>query len=83
MRNVVQLCLAPNNILLVRKLNHDFFPSCDRSCVKMADCFQSMGFLIKKKLGDRMTKQLLNSVIAKYRDLPVSRRSIICLIRNN
>ena len=26
-----------------------------------------------------MIKQLLNSVIAKYRDLPVSRRSIICL----
>ena len=26
-----------------------------------------------------MIKQLLNSGIAKYRDLPVSRRSIICL----
>ena len=26
-------------------------------------------------LGDRMIKQLLNSVIAKYRDLSVSRRS--------
>ena len=25
-----------------------------------------------------MIKQLLNSVIAKYRDLPVSRRSVIC-----
>ena len=33
----------------------------------------------KNKLGDRMKKQLLNSVIAKYRDLSVSRRSIICL----
>ena len=32
----------------------------------------------KNKLGDRMKKQLLNSVIAKYRDLSVSRRSIIC-----
>ena len=28
-----------------------------------------------------MIKQLLNSVIAKYRDLPVSRRSMICLRR--
>ena len=28
---------------------------------------------------DRMIKQLLNSVFAKYRDLSVSRRSIICL----
>ena len=26
-----------------------------------------------------MIKQLLNSVVAKYRDLSVSRRSIICL----
>ena len=33
----------------------------------------------KNKLGDRMIKQLLNSVIAKYLDLSVSRRSIICL----
>ena len=30
---------------------------------------------IEKKLGNRMIKQLLNSVIAKYRDLSVSRRS--------
>ena len=33
----------------------------------------------KSKLGDRMIKQLLNSVITKYCDLSVSRRSIICL----
>ena len=36
-------------------------------------------FIKRNKLGDRMIKQLLNSVIAKYRDLSVSRRSIICL----
>ena len=35
-------------------------------------------YSLKNKLGDRMIKQLLNSVIAKYRDLSVSRRSIIC-----
>ena len=34
---------------------------------------------IENKLGDRMIKQLLNSVVEKYRDLSVSRRSIICL----
>ena len=34
---------------------------------------------IKNKLGDRMIKQLSNSVIAKYCDLSMSRRSIICL----
>ena len=33
----------------------------------------------KNKLGGRMIKQFLNSVIAKYRDLSVSRRSIVCL----
>ena len=31
----------------------------------------------KNKLGDRMIKQLSNSVIAKYCDLSMSRRSII------
>ena len=36
-------------------------------------------YLLKNKLRDRMIKQLLNSVIAKYRDSLVSRRSIICL----
>ena len=36
-------------------------------------------FIKKNKLSDRMIKQLLNSVIAKYHDLSVSRRSIICL----
>ena len=56
-----------------------FSPSCDRSCVEMADRFASRRYSLKNKLGDRMIKQLLNSVIAKYRDLSVSRRSIICL----
>ena len=36
-------------------------------------------YLLKNKLSDRMIKHLLNSVIAKYRDLSVSRRSIILL----
>ena len=36
-------------------------------------------FKYKKKLGDRMIKQLSNPVIAKYCDLSMSRRSIICL----
>ena len=56
-----------------------FSPSCDRSCVEMADRFASRRYSLKNKLGDRITKQLLNSVIAKYRGLSVSRRSIICL----
>ena len=36
-------------------------------------------YLVDQKDGDRMIKQLLNSVIVKYRELPVSHRSIICL----
>ena len=35
----------------------------------------------ENKLGDRMIKQLLNSVITKYRNLSVSRKSIICRSR--
>ena len=47
--------------------------------MKMADRFASQGYSSKDKLGDRMIKQLLNSVIGKYRDLSVSRRSFIYL----
>ena len=49
--------------------------------MKMADRVASGEYSLKKKLGDRMIKQLLNSVIAKHRDLSASRRSIICLSR--
>ena len=48
----------------------------------IADRFQSVSLFIDKKtnkLGDRMIKQLLISVIAKCRDLSVSRRLIVCL----
>ena len=36
MLNVVQLCLAANHILLMRKWNHIFSPSCDCFYIKMA-----------------------------------------------
>ena len=50
----------------------------------MADRFpeqaeSDLKYLVDQKNGDRIIKQLLNSVIAKYRDLSVSCRSIICL----
>ena len=50
----------------------------------MADLFpeqaeSDLTYLVDQKNGDRMIKQLLNLVIAIYRDLSVSRRSIICL----
>ena len=48
----------------------------------MADRFpeqaeSDLAYLVDQKNGDRMIKQLLNSVIAKYRDLALSRRSIM------
>ena len=44
---------------------------------KQAD--SELTYLVDQKNGDQMIKQLLNSVITKYQDLSVSRRSIICL----
>ena len=80
MRNFVQLCLAANNILLMCKRNHAFLLLAIALALKMADRFASRRYSLEKKLGDRMIKQLLNLVIAKYRDLSVSRRSIIYLL---
>ena len=77
MRNVVQLCLAANNNLLIRKRKHAFLLA-----IALAWNSWSLRFLrisLKNKFHDRMIKQLLNSVMAKYRDLSVSCRSIICL----
>ena len=79
MRNVVQLCLAANNILLMSKRNHAFLLLAIVLAWRKADRFASRRWSLKNKLGDRMIKELLNSVIVKYRDLPVSRTSIICL----
>ena len=86
MRNVIQLCLAlvfANNILLMRKRHYVFLIlllAIAVNAYKMAERFASRRYSLKNKLGDRMIKQLLNSVIAKYRDFSVSRRSIIiCL----
>ena len=86
MRNVIQLCLAlvfANNILLMRKRRYVFLIlllAIAVNACKMVERFASRRYSLKNKPGDRMIKQLLNSVIAKYRDFLVSRRSIIiCL----
>ena len=39
----------------------------------------ALKYFVDQKNGDRMIKQLLNSVTAKYHDLSVSRRSITCV----
>ena len=79
MRNGVQLCLAANNILHMRKGNRAFLLLAIALAWKRQMASLPEDIQQKNKLGDRMKKQLLNSVIAKYRDLSVSRRSIICL----
>ena len=56
MRNVTQLCLATNNILLSRIWNHAFLLLAISVCVKMADRFASQRYSLKIKLGDRMIK---------------------------
>ena len=52
---------------------------CQHSTLQGSARLRLSGNKNKNKLGDRMRKQLLTSVIAKYGDLSVSRRSIICL----
>ena len=74
MRNAVQQRLA-TNILLMRKGNRAFLLL--EIALEIASLPKNIHW--KNKLGDRMIRQLLNSVVAKYRDLSVSRRSIICL----
>ena len=78
---------SANNSLKITALLQIIFCSCVielRSCVKMADRFpkqaeSDLTYLVDQKNGDRMIKQLLNSAIAKYRDLTVVSRWIICL----
>ena len=73
MRNVVPF-LAANNILLMRKFS---FLRCLSRKSGRSLCWPFRNYrrryLLKNKLNDRMIKQLLNSVITKYRDLSLSR----------
>ena len=62
MRNVVQLCLAANNILLTRKRNHAFLFFYHHSCVKKGRSLPFPKIFIKNNLGDRMIKQLLSNL---------------------
>ena len=76
MRNAVQQCLAANNILLMRKGNGVILLLAIAPLRENGRSLRFPTIFLKKKnkLGDRMIKKLLNSVIAKYRDLSVSRR---------
>ena len=58
MRNVVQLCLAANNILLKHKRNHTFPLLVIALALKWEINYShSKEIHEKKKLGDRMIKQ--------------------------
>ena len=50
----------------------------------MVDRFASQRYSLKNKLGDRMIKQYYwtHATLAKYRDLSVASRSIICQSQN-
>ena len=73
MRNAVQLCLAANNILHMRKKTvlFSFLLSLLRENGRSLR-FPRIFMKKKNKLVDRMIKQLLKSVIAKYRVVSVS-----------
>ena len=71
MRNVIQLFLAANTILLMRKWNHAFLLLVIALVWKWQITSLPEYIFLKNKLGDRMIKQLLNLVVAKYRDLSV------------
>ena len=73
--------LAINNVLLMRKWNHSFLLLVIALAWKwqIASLTIQRAIFNKKQAGDRMIRQLLNSVLAKYRYFSVSRRSIICL----
>ena len=82
MCNAVQQCLAANDILLMRKGNRAFLLLAITR-VKMAYRFASQGYSLKKltRWSNDNTILLLSLVVAKYRDLIVSCRSIICWSR--
>ena len=56
----------------MRKWNHTFL----LLAIALTWKWQNVRYSLKNKLGDRMIKQLLNSVITKYCDLSVSRPSL-------
>ena len=68
MPNVVQLCLAANNILLMHKWNHTFLLI---TLVWKCRLLRFPKIFVKNKLGNQMIKQFLNSVIVKYVTLHV------------
>ena len=86
MPNIIWLCLAANKILLMRKLKPHVFSSSWLQLLLRENGrslpFPKIFLNKKNKLCDRMIKQLLKSVIAKYRDLSVSRRSISASANN-
>ena len=73
MRNTVQLCFAANDVLLSVIENHALVWKCQTPARQPLPLPELNNYEKQTRHGDWMIKQLLNSVIAKYRDLSVSR----------
>ena len=88
MRNVVQLFLAANTILLMHKWNHarsllvDVISVITPGRQRALTAFRRY-YLLKNKLSNRMIKQLLNLVIAKYRDLSIRHVGIYVQVQSS
>ena len=84
MRNAVQLCLAANNILLMRKGNRAFLLLAIALACEMADRFASQGYSLKKQTQWSNDETIIElGRIANDRDSSVSRISIICSPQTN
>ena len=87
MRNVIQLFLAANTVLLMHKWNHTcslliYVISVITSGRQPTLTAFRRYYLLKNKLSDRMIKQYYYWTLLSrnnYCDLSVSRKSIICL----
>ena len=79
MCNVVQLCLAANNILLMRKQNLSS-AYCDRSCVKNGRSLRFPKIFIEKQTLWSNDKTIIGRGRGRaiFWDLSVTSRSIIC-----
>ena len=88
MRNVVQLFLAANTILLMHKWNHarsllvDVISVITPGRQRALTAFRRY-YLLQNKLSNRMIKQLLNLVNAKYSDLSIRHVGIYVQVQSS
>ena len=74
---ILSICILLQIIFCSRVIKTTLL--CENDRLLQGSAYRFPKIIMKNKLGDRMLKQSLYSVIAKYRDLSVSLRSIIRL----